>query len=146
MGNSHVAQLLYDSGNAVHRWIWPKVRSIDMYEPEYSDATLAALDRAERLLGAMARLSRAHGARFGVVEIPAWEQVYPVAYTLGDELDLDKPQRVLAEILARNGIEAIDLLSSLRAEAPRFPPLRLVRRLPTETVADTQSRQASDNP
>ncbi len=29
---------------------------------------------------------------------------------------------------------------------PRFPPLRLVRRLPTEFAADAQSRQASDNP
>jgi hypothetical protein len=29
---------------------------------------------------------------------------------------------------------------------PRFPPRRLVRRLPIEPVADTQPRQASDNP
>ena len=40
-----------------------------------------------------------------------------MAYTLGEELDLDKPQLVLAEILERNGIESIDLLPSLRAAA-----------------------------
>jgi hypothetical protein len=115
--DSHLAQLLYDSVNAAKRLIWPKLRSSDMYEHGYSESTLAALERAERLLRAMARLSREQGARFGVVMIPAREQVHSGAHAMRGELDLDKPQRVLSQILVRNGIDAIDLLPTLRSAA-----------------------------
>jgi hypothetical protein len=120
--NSHVVQLLFDSGNGIHRWFWPYVRSFDMYEKEYTPDTLATLERAERLLVAMARLARERGARFGVIEIPAREQIYQPAHLLLEDLDFDKSQLVLGEILARNGIESIDLLPTLGAasEGPRL--------------------------
>lgn len=120
--NSQVAQLLFDSANAIYRSLWPKVRSVDMYEKDYTEHTLATLERAERLIVAMARLVREHGARFGIIEIPAREQIYQPAHLLLEDLDFDKPELVLGEILARNGIESIDLLPALRAasDGPRL--------------------------
>jgi len=113
--DSHVAQLFFDAARAigaVFKTYRPKAAEI--YQPVYEAGTEQAIGRVRDLLVAMATLSRESGARFAVVLLPSREQVYPDRYPAPDGLDYEKPQRLLSEMLEREGIESVDLLPAMR--------------------------------
>jgi len=114
--NSHVFQLCWTSVQRVLRMFKPKVRGVIMYQHGYSENTEIMIKKVEQMLLGMAAGSRDAGAQFAVVMIPERFQVHS-QYRTDQNLDYDKPQRLFGEFFTRNGIQYLDLLPILRAQA-----------------------------
>lgn len=94
-----------------------------VYLKEYPESWKVAWRVTEGLLRELKREVSAHGARLFVAIVPTRLQVHAEDWgqTLemypqmkNHEWDLDKPNRMLGEILEREGIRYVDLLPSLR--------------------------------
>ena len=99
--------------------------------PEDDSGWNAAWDRTEFVLASLAQECAALGARFGVLVIPTIFQVEQTGLTLAAQLDLlfqprataysesdfELPERRLAGIFERQGIEWMQTLDALRTEA-----------------------------
>ncbi len=68
-----------------HNQGWP------LYQPFHSPQTNTLVGRVAKLIGAMARLSQQHGARFVVVIVPELAQGSAASQAAYGELDIDKP-------------------------------------------------------
>jgi hypothetical protein len=120
--DSHLAQLVFDAAHAVRDEIEPpRLKEAAVFAPEYSPETQMALARVEDLLLAMRDLSASHGARLLIVLIPLREQIYPERRRGHEDLDWDKPQRILGEFFEGSGIDWLDLRPALTAAASGAP-------------------------
>jgi SGNH hydrolase-like domain, acetyltransferase AlgX len=120
--DSHLAQLVFDAARAVRDEIEPpRLKEAAVFAPDYSPETQTALARVEDLLLAMRDLSASHGARLLIVLIPLREQIYPERRRGQEDLDWDKPQRILGEFLERSGIDWLDLRPALTAATSGAP-------------------------
>jgi lysophospholipase L1-like esterase len=120
--DSHLAQLVFDAARAVRDEIeTPRLKEAAVFAPRYAPETEAALARVEDLLLAMRDLCTSHGARLLIVLIPLREQVYPERRRGHEDLDWDKPQRLLGEFLDRNAIAWLDLRPALAAATDGSP-------------------------
>ena len=109
--NSHIAQLLYETGRRIHQLVDPPRLKVDsIYEPIYDHATEQLVERVEELFLVMAQVTRESGADFLVVMIPAREQVYAGRWQGGERFDWDKPQRIFTKFFTDADISFIDLL------------------------------------
>lgn len=109
--NSHIAQLLYETGRTIHQLVDPPRLKVDsIYEPIYDHATEQLVERVEELFLVMAQVTRESGAEFLVVMIPAREQVYAGRWQGGERFDWDKPQRIFTKFFTDADISFIDLL------------------------------------
>ncbi len=79
---------------------------------------------ADAILGAFADRVEANGARLVVVYVPSIVQVEPADWRakrelahLGDDFDLDRPNRELARVAAARRLRCIDLTPAFRARA-----------------------------
>ena len=109
--NSHIAQLLYETGRTIHQLVDPPRLKVDsIYEPIYDHATEQLVERVEELFLVMAQVTRESGADFLVVMIPAREQVYAGRWQGGERFDWDKPQRIFTKFFTDADISFIDLL------------------------------------
>ncbi|MCK5451183.1 MAG: SGNH/GDSL hydrolase family protein [Candidatus Omnitrophica bacterium] len=109
---------------------FPKIRNLmlslginnkrDIFLKKYPGMLTLSLKETERRLDEMKRICQLRGIRFVVILIPLKEQIY-----CRDEInkfleyDIDKPNRVMENILERRGIEYIDLLPYLVEEGKR---------------------------
>ena len=113
--NSHVAQLLYETGRGIVHWIrTPRLKEDSIYQLGYAQATQDVVVRVQDLFLAMAEVSRQQGAEFLVVMIPAREQVYLSQWNGSERFDWSKPQRIFADFFTAHGIRFVDLLPLLR--------------------------------
>jgi hypothetical protein len=120
--DSHVAQLFFDGGKAIHEaWSPPALAEEAAYAPETNPEAQRATDRVERLMLAMADLCRAHGIAFAVVMIPAREQVMPELARRSQARDWEKPQRHFRAFFERSDIPFVDLLPAVRAAREDAP-------------------------
>jgi hypothetical protein len=95
-----------------------------LFRSEYPAEWQAAWQITDRLLAQLDEDARSHGAQLFVVLIPTVFQVEPVRWTAmteaaataapGAAWDVDKPNRLLADMLAARGIAYVDLLEPLR--------------------------------
>jgi lysophospholipase L1-like esterase len=120
--DSHLAQLVIDTARGFGDGMRPpRLKEADVFRPVYSPETEAALSRVEDLLLAIRDLCRARGAELLVVLIPMRQQVYPAERRGHEDLDWDKPQRLVADFLGRNGVAWIDLRPALVAASGGDP-------------------------
>jgi len=112
------------------QWLWEFAKvHLRQLPPETERAIAQTLEQLDRI----ARWTAAHSAQLVLVVIPHSSQVYPWqlelmqrAYSLKDEdLDLDRPQRVLAEWAAAAGARLCDVLPAFRERAGSRPDERL---------------------
>jgi len=124
--DSHIAQalisLLRSTGPEK-----PRTYNQWMYRTDYEARTDETIAKVEKLLLAMAALARERSIPIVFVVMPTREQVYPEEYDFSADAfmrdhDLDKPQRLLGEFFAKNGLSWLDLTPAFRA-APRDAPL-----------------------
>ncbi len=115
--DSHVFQLLYTAQRNMRRALKPTIKARSLYQALYSPQTNAIVKTVRKLIGAMARLSQEHRARFAVVMLPERGQVSAASQAAHGELDFDKPQRLFAEFFTQQNIAYVDLLPILRAAA-----------------------------
>jgi hypothetical protein len=121
--DSHLAQLVIDAARSFGAEIGtPRLKEEDVFRPTYSPETEEALSRVEDLLVAIRDVCREHGADLLVVIIPMRQQVYPAERRGHEDLDWDKPQRLVEDFLTRNGVAWLDLRPALVA-ASSGPPL-----------------------
>lgn len=112
--NDHVAALVQDRDDPRTELGWEVTRQL--------------LERAQRI-------AEGEGAKLAVFTIPLFIQVSPehledflsLQHLDPRRLDLDRPQRVVAEWGAKRGVEVIDLLPEFRAASRRGRSLYLVR-------------------
>ena len=87
---------------------------VDLARFDWGDAwNDASLRRMAEKIRALRDLARARGIRFALVALPLHAQVY----ARHSSPLVDKPQRELAALLAKDGIAALDLLPLLRARS-----------------------------
>ena len=107
---------------------------IETFEPGHGAARLEATARPQfhpaRPASATEKSSRLHPAGLAVGQILAIQQTAQRPQATLPPSNPHRPNRPYRP----------------RLIPPRFPPLRLVRRLPTEFAAHACIRQASDNP
>ena len=115
--DSHVFQLLYTAQLNARRRVKPKIQSLSLYQPVYTQQTQAIVEKVKKLIIAMASLSQQRGAQFAVVMLPERQQISAVSPTAYGKLDFDKPQRLFAEFLTQQDIPYLDLLPILRGAA-----------------------------
>ena len=113
---SHLFHLV---GGLLRRFHEPSRGPLAIYAREYSAETWAAVEKTKRLLVATKNLLDRDGIALRVVLIPALEQVYPDQYPFAQEIDLDKPQRVMSALLREHGVKFFDLLPFMRAVAEK---------------------------
>jgi hypothetical protein len=120
--DSHLAQLVIDAARSFGDELrTPPLKEADVFAPVYSPETEAALSRVEDLLLAIRDLCRAHGAELLVALIPMRQQVYPAERRGHEDLDWDKPQRLIEDFLTRNGVAWLDLRAALVAASGGAP-------------------------
>lgn len=104
----------------------------EIYRAEYTEAWAEAWALTESLILAARDLAEEGSARFGVVIVPAAWEVYPevwqgvlsrVPAMRNARLDLDRPSRQLATLLALHRIPHARLLPEFRSRARQAPPL-----------------------
>lgn len=121
--DSHLAQLVIDAARSFGAELGPpRLKEVDVFRREYTPETEDALSRVEDLLLAIRDLCRSHGADLLVVMIPMRQQIYPAERHGLEDLDWDKPQRLVEDFLTRSGIDWLDLRPALVA-ASDGPPL-----------------------
>jgi hypothetical protein len=95
-----------------------------IHRKDYPEQTQRAVDETLRYLDGFHKLCENHAVPLLLVVIPRSFQVYPqerheLLTALGlseNDLDLDRPQRLLSEWAAQNGVAAVDLLPPFRAD------------------------------
>jgi len=104
---------------------------------EYPPRTAEAVKRTLDLLTEIHQACRSRSADFLLVVVPRSYQIYEdeteelktslglSAADLNDDLDLDKPQRILKEWAGRSGVRVVDLLDSFREHHRTHPQQRL---------------------
>ncbi len=104
---------------------------------EYPPRTTEAVKQTLDLLTEMQQACRGRSAEFLLVVVPRSYQIYEneteelktslglSAGDLNDDLDLDKPQRILKEWAGRSGVPVADLLDSFREHHRTHPRQRL---------------------
>ena len=104
---------------------------------EYPTRTAEAVKQTLDLLTEIQQACRARSAAFLLAVIPRSYQIYEdetkelktslglSAADLNDDLDLDKPQRILKEWAGRSGVRVVDLLDSFREHHRTHPQQRL---------------------
>ena len=117
--DSHVFQLLYTTQRNIRRTLKPKLKVPSLYQRTYSAQTQASIKQVKKLIAAMVHLCEQRGVRFVVVLLPERGQVSATSQAAYEELDFERPQRLLAEFFTQQQIPYLDLLSILRkAEDP----------------------------
>jgi len=107
---------------------FPKIRSImlslgindkrDIFLKEYPESLQVLLNGVEKKLKEMNKIAYENGTDFIVLLIPLKEQIYcRDAINKFQDYDVERPNKVLADILYRNNIEYIDLLPGLLLES-----------------------------
>ena len=99
---------------------------LGVFYSHYDDEWNTAWTVTERLLCMTRDLAEYHGARFMMISVPAKIQVEQeylqraiksgIARDTQLELDVDKPEKVLGGISARNGLEFLSMLDRFRKE------------------------------
>jgi SGNH hydrolase-like domain, acetyltransferase AlgX len=100
-----------------------------IHRKEYPQRTQRAVEETLRCLDEIQELCRSRGVPLILVVIPRGYQVYPeerkeMLGGLGlseDELDLDRPQRLLLGWAAERGVTAVDLLPAFREHRREHP-------------------------
>jgi len=123
-----------DRGNpgltARDRWLWEFAKVHLRLPPE---ETLRSFEMTTAALNAIAEWCSLHDARMALVVIPRGMQIYQwerarwqEAYRLTDQdLDLDRPQRILTMWAQNRAVPVLDLLPAFRAAAAREDEPRL---------------------
>jgi len=123
--DSHFFHLALTSASGLKRLLTGAAgSSSELYNPfiykvTYEERTNVIVKKVQTLFRAMARLAAKEAIPLAVIMIPAREQVYPDEFGLlnNRELDLQKPQRILAGFFQRERIPYLDLLPYLKARS-----------------------------
>ncbi len=100
-----------------------------IHRKQYPERTQRAVEETLSYLNQMQALCRGRGAPLILVVIPRGYQVYPeereeMLRGLGlsdDDLDLDRPQRLLLRWASQHGVPAVDLLPAFREHRRKHP-------------------------
>jgi hypothetical protein len=117
--DSHLAQAVAVALSRLRAGSRDPVYNELIYRREYADRTKGAVARVQRMFAAMKDLTDESGSELVVLEIPAYEQVFP-RLVFGDGgapagLDLGRPQSEFNEFFSQNGILFLDALPGLRS-------------------------------
>ncbi|MFH1664883.1 MAG: SGNH/GDSL hydrolase family protein [Candidatus Omnitrophota bacterium] len=126
INNLHIAAMIRDRLYIT----FPKIRNImlsmginnkrDIFLKDYTENLNKSLKETEEILVDMNKRAEERGAKFIVVLIPLKEQIYcREEINKFPEYDIDRPNKVMADMLIRNNIEYIDLLTGMLTESVR---------------------------
>lgn len=160
--NSNLFQLIMDRVEPLwsqssffhsHERVQPDLNAFaNIYRPKYPKRTQILLQQVQRLLLEMHKLAQQHSSQLLPILIPELGQIDPKTIpnfiSQPEQLDLDKPQRLLTDFFQRHQISYIDLLPILRAHSDQQTYFREDRhwtptghRLAAEAIADYLLRE-----
>jgi hypothetical protein len=124
--SASLAQTSHASLTARDPWLWEFAK---VHLREYPPETARGVQDTLSILDAFRDASSRRGADFVILVIPRSYQVYPdelrelqSAFQIRDEnLDLDRPQRILREWASSRGVPLLDLLPAFRNRRDRDP-------------------------